>query len=184
MDQELEFPRPLDVSNLEPEGKTELIAATEAECDAITRRFGVVHVKELTATVHVAPWKRGGIRARGSASALVSQVCVITLDEFDSQVEASLDRIFVERTSRWSASSGAEILVSVDDDDISTIVDGCIDLGELALEELLLELDPYPKKPGAQLPEHATSSVPGDDGREARPNPFAVLRQLKLNDEK
>ena len=44
-----------------------------------------------------------------------------------------------------------------------------LDLGEAAAEQLALSLDPYPRAPGAELPEVAT---------EAEANPFAALRRM------
>jgi hypothetical protein len=51
------------------------------------------------------------------------------------------------------------------------ITDGQIDLGALAAEFLMLGLDPYPRKPGADF------SFEGDG--QDRESPFGALRALK-----
>jgi uncharacterized metal-binding protein YceD (DUF177 family) len=186
MTEELEFSRLFDVRRLPPEGKVEEISATTGECKRIAGRFGVLAVESLEATIDIQPWKRDGFRARGTARAKVIQECVVTLNPFDTELTATLDRIFVEKSSKLNAGS-AEVVVSLDDDDIAFVEDGDIELGELTLEELMLELDPYPRKPDAELAQSEFSSGSAGDASDAdaetgKPNPFAVLKQLKIKD--
>jgi uncharacterized metal-binding protein YceD (DUF177 family) len=54
---------------------------------------------------------------------------------------------------------------------------GAIDLGELAAEELALNLDPYPRKPGAELAAELGSVQPENEQRSGD-SPFAALRKL------
>ncbi len=178
MTESLEFSHLFDVSRMAPEGATETISATTDECAAIAQRFGVDAVHSVSATVQIQPWRRGGFRARGDASAAITQICVVTLEPFESVVQARLDQLFVEQTGNVAADD-LEIVVSHDEDDIGFIDNGNIELGELAVEALCLELDPYPRKSGAELPV-TSSGEPGAD--EAKVNPFAVLKQLKLGD--
>ncbi|MEM9471561.1 MAG: DUF177 domain-containing protein [Pseudomonadota bacterium] len=178
MTENLELTRPLDVGNVPPEGTSQTIDATDEECSAIAARFGVAAVHSMSATIHVQPWKRGGFRARGEASANITQTCVVTLDPFETVVRAQLDQLFVARTSRL-ATDAVEVVVSHDEDDIGYIDDGEIELGEFAVEALCLELDPYPRKEGAQLP---VSSAGGTGDDSAKVSPFAVLKQLNLKD--
>ena len=177
MTEDLEFSRPFDISRIAPEGASETITATAEECQAIAARFGVEAVHSVSATIHIQPWKRGGFRARGEATANITQTCVVTLDPFDSVVHAQLDQIFIAKTGRLAADD-VEIVVSHDEDDIGYINDDEMELGEFAVEALCLELDPYPRKDGAELPVSSTETLAG----EPKANPFAVLKQLKLKD--
>ena len=180
MTEALEFSRLFDIHDVPPEGKTETLAATADECAAVAARFGVEAVASLSATVSVQPWKRNGFRVRGTATADVTQVCVVTLEPFEQAVSAGLDQVFVEGSSKLAAGD-KEIVVSVDDEDIGYIHDGQIELGEFAVEALLLELDPYPRKPGAEF--QGSSTETGGE-KTAKDNPFSVLQQLKTeNDE-
>lgn len=178
MTEDLEFSRLFDVSRMAPEGASETVSATAEECEAVAARFGVEAVHSVSATIHIQPWKRGGFRVRGEATASITQTCVVTLDPFESDVRAQLDQIFIARDSRLAADD-VEVVVSHDDEDIGYIDDGEIELGEFAVEALCLELDPYPRKDGAELPA-SLSGEPGTDEPEV--SPFAVLKQLKLKD--
>lgn len=177
MTEDLEFSRPFDITRLAPEGASETISATDEECRAIAVRFGVEAVHSVSAAIHIQPWKRGGFRARGDATAKISQICVVTLDPFDTVVRAQLDQIFVAKNSRLAADD-MEVVVAHDEDDIGYVDDGEIELGEFAVEALCLELDPYPRKDGAELPLSSTETA----ADEPKANPFAVLKQLKLED--
>ena len=177
MSEDLEFSRTFDVSRMAPEGATEIISATVEECGAIAARFGAEAVHSVSATVHIQLWKCGGFRARGDATASITQTCVVTLEPFESVVRAQLDQIFIAMTGRLAAED-VEVVVSHDEDDIGHIDDGEIELGEFAVEALCLELDPYPRKDGAELPVSSTEVL----SDEPKVNPFAVLKQLKLKD--
>lgn len=178
MTADLEFSRLFDVRRMAPEGATEAISATTDECRAIALRFGVEAVHSVSATIKIQPWKQGRFRARGDATASITQICVVTLEPFESVVSAQLDQIFIETDNKLAADTG-EIVVSYDEDDIGYVEDHHIELGEFVVEALGLELDPYPRKQGAELP--VTSSEQPVTG-EQKANPFAVLKQLNLKD--
>jgi len=176
----LEFSRTIDINQVAPEGVSETIVATADECDAVAARFGVESVRSLSATLNIQAWKRGGFRVRGEASAEIAQICVVTLDPFEQVVHASLDQIFVEKSSSLGAND-TEVVVSIDEQDIGYIDDGQIELGEFVVEALCLELDPYPRKHGAEFRGSSTDNTGIETNEE---NPFSVLKRLKLeNDE-
>ena len=73
-----------------------------------------------------------------------------------------------------SVEATPEVEVSIDDDAPDPIEDGRIDLGQYAIEQLALTLDPFPRKPGAEFvqpPEPVEIS------------PFAVLKAFKAPDD-
>jgi hypothetical protein len=74
------------------------------------------------------------------------QNCVVSLEDFSAAVD--------ERFTVRCVPDGEE---SHDPDpeapDEITYVNGVLDLGEAAAEQLALALDPYPRAPGAELPE-------------------------------
>lgn len=175
----LEFPRPFNVREIAPEGLSETINATPDECDAIADRIGVESMQSLSATMNIQPWKRGGFRVRGDASAEITQICVVTLEPFEQVVHASLDQVFVEKSSKLVADE-PDIVVSVDEEDIGYVDEGNIELGEFAVEALCLELDPYPRKQGVEFRVSSTGETADEVKKE---NPFAVLKQLKLEDD-
>ena len=56
------------------------------------------------------------------------------------------------------------------------MVDGVLDLGGVVCEQLALNIDPFPRKPGAEF-----ETVAADEGEvdEPAPSPFAALAKLK-----
>ncbi|HEX5845832.1 MAG TPA: DUF177 domain-containing protein [Rhodoplanes sp.] len=135
--------------------------------DRIARIAGVLALPRLQADFTVT--RRGrGLRVVGEVSATVGQTCVVTLEPIESQIAESVDLVFAP----------------ADDNDLPNIArgdpeseppeplhDGCVDLGALATEFLLLGIDPYPRKPGAVFaPPPAAATQDG---------PFAALATLK-----
>jgi hypothetical protein len=59
-------------------------------------------------------------------------------------------------------------------DEIQADATGHFDLGEALAEELSLSLNPYPRAPGAQLPD-----AEDDEAKAAPRNPFAKLAALR-----
>jgi len=61
------------------------------------------------------------------------------------------------------------------------VPDGWIDLGELAAEQLGLAIDPYPRKPDAEVPAEWKGELAAAPAAVERPNPFAALEKLKAD---
>ena len=172
-----EFSRPVPVARIKPAGSTEKISATADELAALARRFNLPAISQLSAHLTVHSWQRGGVRVRGSVNAGISQVCVVSLDTFDTTISAELDRCFAPAGAP-GGEQGITQLVSLDDDDAPDVLAGdSIDLGEIAAEALGLALDPYPKKPGAIF-KNDDASDPGEPHESAEKSPFSVLSGL------
>jgi uncharacterized metal-binding protein YceD (DUF177 family) len=176
---ESEFSRTIDVSRLPADGLQEHFSANAAELEALAGRFGVEQLHSLELDVDAQPWKKGSCRVRGRARASMTRTCVVTLDLFETSFEVRLDRLFASAPA--IRVEGKEITVSVDDEDIGQIINGEIEVGEFAVEELLLELDPHPRKPGAAFTPEAANDVL-DTEEDQRESPFAVLKSLKKED--
>ena len=72
------------------------------------------------------------------------QSCVVSLEDFDSEL--------AERFSVRFVPEGRESPeLDLEADDEITYQGASIDLGEAASEQLALALDPFPRKPGAEL---------------------------------
>ncbi len=119
----------------------------------------------MTATV-------SGWRLTGRVVADAVQSCVLTLEPLPVHVDDRFEINLVEAVDTAPSDEG-EIDLELDDDSPDVVENGQIDLGQYAVEQLALHLDPYPRKDGAvfeQPPE------PGEI------SPFGVLRALKPND--
>lgn len=156
-----EFARPVPVGAIPAGGREERLVASPAECAALAARFMIPAVEALEATIRLAPEPGGSIRATGRLTARVVQTCVVTLDPVTQEVDAPIELRFLPD----------EAALSEDPEGPDEIVfdHGVIDLGEAVAEQLSLALDPYPRTPGASLPEPEEAPAP------EKPNPFAAL---------
>jgi len=112
--------------------------------------------------------RRGaGVQVAGQVSARVGQTCVVTLEPIESDVEEAVDLVFAPALPEAVQAKEGK----ADEEPPEPLVDGKIDLGAIATEFLLLGIDPYPRKPGAEF-----APIRADDGS-ARP--FAALEELK-----
>src|SRR5881397_2716942 len=80
------FSRPLSVQEVPPEGLDLAISATEAEREALAAQDGLEALAKLEASLHVAPWRVGGLAVTGEMRARITQICVVTLDPFESEI--------------------------------------------------------------------------------------------------
>ena len=142
------------------------------DADAVKRIVKALDLASLTsfkADLKVAP-ARVGWTLTGRVVATLEQVCGITLDPLPVQVDERFSVDLVEAVEPETD----EIEVTLDDDSPDVIEDGRIDLGQYAVEQLALTLDPFPRKPGAEF-------VQPDEPAEIAP--FAVLKAFKARDD-
>jgi hypothetical protein len=133
---------------------------------------GVAHMPRLEAALDIV--RRGnGLRATGRVSATVEQICVVTLEPMENVVDEPIDVIFVPSTDAAIAelSTMDETADALDAEPPEVLTDGTADVGAVATEFLLLGIDPYPRKPGAEFkpPAEQTATV----------SPFAALAKLR-----
>lgn len=151
----------------------DLEADTEVRA-AVARVAGLRDLPRLTASFDVTRRGAGGLHVAGSVSATVGQICVVTLDPVDNEIQETIDLAFVPQQAGEPSGEGEAEKPEPRDvkwNDPEPLVGGTIDLGALATEFLILGLDPYPRKPGAVFqPPHDEKPDPG---------PFAGLAKLK-----
>jgi uncharacterized metal-binding protein YceD (DUF177 family) len=171
---EPEFSRLVEIDQIGPEGVEVEIAAESAEREALARRFGLVDIGHLAATARVKPISRRLFRVHVSFEAEVVQTCVVSLEPCPTRLAQSFSASFGDGGPGLSA-----LVTGLDaDEQPEPIEDGVIDIGETVAQYLALALDPYPRKPGASVPEeygeHEGNGV-GPSGNK----PFAGLGSLK-----
>jgi uncharacterized metal-binding protein YceD (DUF177 family) len=157
-----EFSRPLPVDRVAQNGSFERLNADAKELAAVASRLGLPAIHALSALLKAQPW-RGGLMVKGTVDAEIEQVSVVTLDQFRSVLRFDVERYFMPANS--SIPEGEE--------DVDPIEHGEIDLGEIVVEQLALELDPYPRRPG----EAFAAAEPETDPPAT--SPFAALSKLK-----
>ena len=171
------FSRMIEVAKVGDAGQRLSIEADEAERQAVRILNGLVGLDRLSAEFRLTRDGRTGLVASGKVTASLRRTCVVTLDDFDTEIVEPVEIHFlpereVEALAAAAAARSSPAESDPDEPDLpDPIVNGRIDLGALVAECLALGLDPYPKKPGASFAE------PVQDG--AVVSPFAALARLK-----
>lgn len=145
-------------------------AAVRAE---IARDLGLEGLPALAADVIVRPWLDGAelvLRFRGR----VEQICSVSLEPFEQLLEGEANLRFLPAGSSNITSDeapGGELTLDPEAPDPPEVLEQeDIDVGAYLLEAVALEIDPFPRKPGAQFD---YTPPPEDD------SPFRVLKQLR-----
>ena len=139
----------------------EIEAPAETRAD-IAKAAALLELHRLAAAFDLT---RQGARVHvtGQVNAEVGQTCVVTLEPIENEIEEAVDLTF--------APAGTGAPGKGKDEPPEPLIDGTIDLGAVAVEFLILGIDPYPRKAGAKF-----APPPGDDDGA---HPFAALEALK-----
>jgi uncharacterized metal-binding protein YceD (DUF177 family) len=192
-----EFSFPVDITTLPSIGRTYTIKASPEECTLVAARLGLQSVGAINAVLEIKPAGKGLIKVTGTAKADVVQTCVVSLAPVPAQVEDEVSATFVteeraaadvlkkerakaKRAAGKKAEDPEEEVVGLGGDDPPEIArDGRIDLGEVAVVQLALALDPYPRAPGAAFNPEAWGGEAEKAEKSATVSPFAALAKLK-----
>lgn len=161
---ELERLVPLD--RVGARGMDVAVEANDEERAALARRLGIPAVLHLICRFRLRRAAPGIVDADGTLEACVVRTSVITLDDFAQDVAEAFELRFVPAGQE----GGDE---DPDAPDEIPYAGTALDLGEAAAEQLALALDPYPREPGAALPDEGAS--------DPAPTPFAALGRLRRN---
>jgi hypothetical protein len=177
----LPISRLVTVAEVPDKGADFTITATPEQLPALAMALKLPAVSSFEARVHVRPFGREGLGVSGTVLADITQTCVVTLDPFDSHVEADIDleltpphderhqrRYPQEDSNEDVAGRGADL------DAPDPLVDGAVDIAAVAVEFLALSLDLHPRKPGAAFSGHE------EDAGHA--SPFAGLGRMLQGD--
>lgn len=166
------FRRTIGVNKIGEQGLRQTIAATEPERAKIAEFLGLQQLSSFVAELDLKRWRAKGVVVSGTFKADVVQTCVVTLDPLPAHVEGGFERRFEPPENvRGEVEGPSEILVDPLAEDPPEPMGREVDLGEILVEELSLNLDPYPRKPGVEYQSEAPE--------QRRENPFAALAKLK-----
>jgi hypothetical protein len=145
------------------------IEAPPAARAGIAALAGLRELPRLSAVFDLT--RRGaGVHVAGRVSALVGQTCIVSLEPMESAVEEAVGVNFAPAAEGIAAVQAHEIGPD-EEEPAEPLIGGKLDLGALATEFLLLGINPYPRKPGAEF---APPKV-----EEGGDKPFAALASLK-----
>jgi uncharacterized metal-binding protein YceD (DUF177 family) len=148
------------------------LEADETTRAALAKGAGLRDLPRLEASLDVSRHGGGGLRVNGEMSATVGQTCIVSLEPMESEIREPIDLVFTASAGASLADESGEATMRFGDaEPPETLVGGEIDLAALVTEFLMLGIDPYPRKDGAEFeaPKH----------EEASGHPFAALAALK-----
>lgn len=137
---------------------------------AIAKQLGLQGLLSLKADLTAKSWL-DGVEVTGRFEAVVEQICGVSLDAFEQAVAGDIEVRAVPATSPHGQTvQGGDLELNFDGPDAPDILtNDIVDLAGYVVEHLALEIDPFPRKPGAtfeyQSPVEETS-------------PFAALKTL------
>jgi uncharacterized metal-binding protein YceD (DUF177 family) len=175
-----EFSHVVEVDRIGPQGLQLQLEADQAACGALARRLRILGILSLKADLKLVPEALAGhFRLTGQIEAEVDQACVVSLEPVRQRVSEVFQRRFgPEIEARPASEQGgdeAEWLDPEAEDPPDPVVGGQIDLGDVVAEELALGLDPYPRRPEAEVPDSYREAA--EEG--GKISPFAALAKLK-----
>lgn len=139
---------------------------------AIAKELALEGLPALQGRITVRPWLDGA-EITGRFTAVVEQICGVTLDPFETQIDGD----FVVRAvpagspNAPADSEGGEVEMDLEAPDPPDVLSSDdIDLAGYLVEHLALEIDPFPRKPGAEFDYEPNVQ---------EESPFAVLKRLK-----
>lgn len=163
---------PVTVTEVPETGRHVDLVADAPTREAVARLAGVNALPRLEAHFDLMRHGTDDLHVAGRVSATVVQDCVVTLEPLQSEIEEAVDLVFTAapaEPAKLMEVSGTKALKESDPPE--SIHDGVLDLGAVAVEFLILGIDPYPRTPGAEF-----KAAPTDDPAS---HPFAALAALQ-----
>ena len=147
------------------------LTADAAARARIAAALNLEDLPELEAEVELQSWL-DGVALKASWRARAVQTCGVTLEPFETALSGRFEVQAVPADSPLAQQAeGGEVELSLDAPDPPDVLEtDRVDPAAYVVEHLALEIDPFPRKPGAEF-----------EPPEAEPeaSPFATLLQLK-----
>ena len=168
---------PIKISEIHGKHCKKLITATNEECQKLAQRFGLIKLKKFTADFNISILPSFSIvSVEGKFSAVVVQECVISLQEFSSNIIGSYNCEY-SSDNYTTCYQNLDIDVMAEDPP-EPIVDGSFDIGIILTEQFGLELNPFPRKPEINS-DTLSNLITIEKHKQTRNNPFLILKKLK-----
>jgi len=161
------WPAPVRLNEIGRSGRTITVDADGSARARIAKDLGLEALHAFSAEVELKPWLDGAeLTARWSA--VIAQICGVTVETFDTALEGAFTVRCLPEGSPNAPEEDAEALIDPEGDDPPDVLEQpVIDVGAYLIEHLALEIDPFPRKPGAVF-EPREPETPA--------SPFAVLK--------
>ena len=134
----------------------------------------VPSVKSLSSDIYLKFNQRQHLlKLWGTATALLTLESVVSLELFDKEYKTEFDLTYDTEATLKSQREEEEEL-SINDNTPDVVINGKIDLADIAIEQIALVMDDYPRQEG-EVFSFKSEFSPEDDAK----NPFAALQKLK-----
>lgn len=155
----------VDIKHIHKDGLTLNIKANADELKQTAERLEIPKIKSLTAKVNIKP--QSFIEVFGKINAQIEQQCVVSLETIHQNISTE----FKENFSSNKEDCSSDLDFDIEEVDCFFAENGKIDIGELIIQHLSLQIDPYPRK------ENLTDPVVVEE--KDTYHPFEKLKQLK-----
>ena len=186
---EMEWSVFVRAEDVPPNGKTLEITPNPKEKKALAKRLDVLSVEDLSAKVQLKRDTPHIVHVTGVLEAIVKKSCVVTLEPIDIPIKEEFEGWYADesqavsfRRAQHEAQSKKDLLdipMLDESEDPEPMVNGQIDVGDLATQYLSLAIPLYPVKEGVEL---KASEPDVQKGNPMKVNPFAALKDWRPKD--
>ena len=180
----------VEVATLSASGTPVVFEPDSADLEKLANSLQAIEVQGFKSDLRIARWKKFGVQFSGTATLEVTQSCVVTLDPVKQDLKLEVCRRFmpagkVVRHNEYY-DDGELVIDPEGQDEPDELNDNQIDLWQILIEEILLELDPFPRSATASSGNHeveasSSSTSPenfAESGLEPVHKPFSDLNKL------
>lgn len=168
-----DFSYPVKITNLNQQEQHFKLHADAEDLRSLTDILQVESVKSFSADIYLKlNLKQHRLDVWGEAEAEIEQKSVVSLENFVKQYKAPFEYYFDTKATYKDIK---EMEAGINDDVPDIIENDEIDLGSIAIEQIALILDDYPRQEG----EVFSFESEFDEETTIKANPFAVLQKLK-----
>lgn len=115
----------------------------------IAKQLDLVDLSHFDADAHLSGWLDGA-KLTASWSAELVQACCVTLEDVPARLSGRFEIRVLPADSPNAPHTESEAVIDPLAEDPPDVLEGdIVPLGEYLIEHLALELDPFPRKPGA-----------------------------------
>jgi len=172
------FSRVYDVTEVSGAGASGSMDLDSSERKSIAILLQILEVRKFAFEYRLIPQQRKRFSLEGQLNVIAVQECVVTLEPVESIIDQKIQIDLwppkdVEMAEKLAEEEGRTIIL----DGPEPIIDGQIDVGQLAYEHFADTLDPFPRKAGIEFKWSDTDAAKSDIQRS---KPFANLNELLL----
>jgi uncharacterized metal-binding protein YceD (DUF177 family) len=164
-----EFSRAFAVDQIPADGIAFSIDASARELVELAQRIEVEAARRVHAEGSIRPSRGGVLAVDGLVEAELERICVVTLEPFTAAAAIPFERLFAAD----APDLGDEAEIDPTSIELEPLEGRQLDVGEIAVEELILGLDPFPRSPAAD------ASLAAFEAEQEENGPFAGLAKLR-----